>query len=611
MKENKVIKLSESEHLLIRPSMYISGITKTEKSEYIISDLNKFIKTKIEYVPGLLKIMNELIDNSIDEFVRTNGKFANKININISDFEFSLEDNGRGIPVQKTILPNNTEIYQPELAWTHARAGTNFKDDNSETIGTNGVGSFASVVFSKEFIGTSDDGKKTCIVITKDNLKTKEVKIINSSRKQGVKIKMKPDLERFSLKKITVEHIKMIEQRLYNLSVAYPDINLKLNNKRIKITGKQFLKMFDENGTITENKDFVIGVFQSKTDEFEQFSIMNGLTLSDGGTHIDYLSNNIVRNIREKIIKKYKTIKPADIKRKLFFVIIMKNFKGAKYSSQTKELLTNSVKEISNYFNEFDITDFSNRLYRNKEILESILDYFKIKEEFKRRQELKGLQQNKKKIKSEKYMRAIGSNNMLFIGEGDSAVNGISAVIGRKGNAFYALKGKPLNAYSASQLKFTKNKELTELYQIIKNEGFKKIIVASDADLDGIAIQGLIIAFFEKYFKEELKKGMLYRFNTPIAFSEKNKKIFKWTYSFNGVDSLNEKGVEVHYAKGLGRWKKSTLGHIIKTDGLNKMIIQMEYDEKSELTINEWYSDKTADKRKVKILNNDFELIKL
>ena len=574
LEEQVVIKLSEREHILKRSGMYLGSSTLTKSSNYIIEEVfedvegfatskgDMFVQKDISYVPGLVKIFNELIDNSIDEYVRTKRQFATKIEVQVSDYQFSVKDNGRGIPVRKVQTPDG-DFYQPELAWTHARAGSNFEDENSATIGTNGVGSMIASVFSSEFIGTSQDGEHKCVVTcsnNNDNISTK----VTKSKAKGVYVQIKPDLHRFGVKVIDANHIKMIEQRLYNLSVSYPGITFKLNGHRIKLNAKKFLSMFGSEGTVIEQDNFSIGVFHSDSDDFKQFSLMNGLNLTSGGTHMDYLTGGIVRNLREKISKKYKTIKPADVKRKLFVVCIMKDFKGPKYETQTKEKLTNPLKDIYSYFADFELDKFADKVYKNKAITDSIIDYFRIAEDYKKNQELKGLNKVKKKIKSEKYTRPVGEHKVLLVCEGASAKNALLPGLGRRGLGYYELKGKPLNAYSSSQAKFTSNKELTELYQIVKNEGYEKIAVASDADLDGIAINGLLIAFFKTYLEEELKDGKLYRLNTPVGISKKGSKVLDWVYQLKDMHTL--KG-DVKYMKGLGSWTPDQMKVVLKKDG--------------------------------------------
>jgi DNA gyrase/topoisomerase IV subunit B len=606
LKEQKIKKLSEKDHILLRSGMYLGSSTLTTSKEYIKSTIDNkdyFNLQSISYVPGLVKIFNELIDNSIDEYVRTKGKFANKIDITINETEFRVVDNGRGIPVKKVDTPEG-EIYQPELAWTHARAGSNFEDENSTTIGTNGVGSMIASVFSKEFIGISNDGENKCTVRCSDNNDKINTKVGKPTGKQGTQVTIIPDVERFGLSEITSEHILMIEQRLYNLSVSYPGIAFKFNGKTIKLNAKKFLNMFGENGTIVEEDNFSIGVFHSDTDDFKQFSLMNGLTLSAGGTHVDYITNNMVRVLKDKIAKKYKSIKPNDVKRKLFVVTILKDFKGPKYETQTKEKLTNPLKDIAAHLGGFDLNKFAEKVYRNKSVIDSIIDYFRIAEEYKKKQDMKGLEKTKKKIKSEKYTKAVGENKVLVVCEGASAKGGLMPILGRDGIAYYELKGKPLNAYSATHAKFTSNKELTELFQIIKNEDFDYVITGTDQDLDGISIASLLVGFYKKYIPEDLKNGKFGRLQTPIFFTRgKDKKPKDWFYNLRDIPS--EKG---DYMKGLGSWEQEDLEHIIQTDGIEKMIDI--FDDTSDETIEEWLGDDSAPRKKY-IQANDFELIKI
>ena len=192
MKE-KIVKLSEREHILRRPSMYVGSIKKEESQEYIYTD-GKFTKQSVLRTPGLLKIINEIIDNSVDEFIKTEGKFSTKIDVILEKEFFSVKDNGRGIPVESTILPDGSEILTPELCWTHARAGSNF-NDNSSSIGTNGVGSALTSIFSKSFTGETKDGKSRCILKTKNNNDSIVCEIVSSTKDRGTSVTSYPDFE--------------------------------------------------------------------------------------------------------------------------------------------------------------------------------------------------------------------------------------------------------------------------------------------------------------------------------------------------------------------------------------------------------------------------------
>ena len=460
--DNKIIELSEREHILKRPSMYIGAVDMTENQEYVLSDGKIELKT-IKYVPGFIKIINEIIDNSVDIAIKTNFK-CNKIAVKITDSFIEVSDNGIGIPVEKV-----NDKYMPELAWGRARSGSNFTDDKNRTqIGMNGIGSFATNCFSTKFTGISDDGKNKCKCEFSDNASKCKTSITESTQ-SGVTVKFYPDLKRFGLSTIDEIHKSIIFQRLLNLALSFPEIEFKYNNKTIKTnTFKKYIDLFKSNCEIYESKDYAFAILPNESDEFKQFSYVNGLKISEGGTHIDIIANNIVSRMREKLERKYKSIKPADIKNKLFIVTFMKNVPNLKFNSQAKEKITNSISEINNYFGTIDYDKLTTKIMKNSDIVDPITEIYRIKEEFKRRQELKALDKPKK-IKNDNYLPPVGQQKRLFIVEGFSAFSGISPILGRDGNGFFMLKGKPLNAYSASQSKFTENKELTGLFQVIKN----------------------------------------------------------------------------------------------------------------------------------------------
>ena len=478
----------------------------------------------------------------------------------------------------------------------------------------NGIGSFATVVFSKEFVGYSDDGKKKLKVTFKDNLESFNIRELSSS-KPGVEVSFKPDLEKFNLDKIDDTHKNLIYQRLLNLAVTYPDIKFTFNKKRISVKTKDYLKMFSEEYEVLENDNYFIGVMPNNEDDFRFLSYVNGLHIKDGGNHIDYILDKVIAPIRTKLQRKYKNIKPGDIKNKLQVVVFFKNFINPKFNSQTKEKFTNTSSQISDFLGDIDWEKFGNKCYKNKAILDPIVEIYKIKEEFKKKQELKKLNKNVKKIKSKKYTRPIGNRKYLMIGEGESAVSGLLSILGRQDFGYYELKGKPLNAYDASQQKFTSNTELSELYQIINNEEYDYIVFATDQDLDGFTIRGLLLGFIYRYMPELLHEGRVGMLQTPIVAISKKDKIVDWVYNLSEVDHEKSKpGTISEYKKGLGGWTADELKVVIEKDGIEKMIRMVEYDNTtSPEIIDDWLngSKEKSDKRKEYIGNNDFDLIKL
>lgn len=595
-------KLTEREHIITRPSMYIGSVDTNTISDYLMVD-NKMTYAEVSYVPGLIKIINEIIDNCVDVAIKTNFQFSNEISVKIDSHRVEVRDNGTGIPVEK----NSDGHYLPELCWNHARAGSNFDNDDSRTqIGMNGVGSYATACFSKKFVGRTDDGKNHYVITIKDNASS-FTEAVGPTRERGTTVTFDPDLEKFGLTEIDEVHHGIIRQRLINLSMSFPDITFKFNGRKINVSSfKKYVAMFSDNFEMFETEDYRFAILPNADDDFRHFTYVNGLKIPDGGTHVDVIISNVVNRMKDKLIKKYKTIKPGDIRNKLMLIAFMKNVKNTKFNSQSKEKITNSQSEINAYLGDVPYDQIVNKIFKNAAILEPIVEVYKIKEELKRRQEIKGLEKSQKRIKSDKYLPSIGENKYLFLTEGQSALGGLSPVFGRKECGYFTLRGKPLNAYSAPTAKFTANKELSELYRVLKNENYENIVFATDADLDGHHIRGLLIGFFERYMPE--LKGKLAMLQTPMIVVKKNGKPVRWSYSIS--ESVEPKSGEVaHWMKGLGSWKTSDLQHVVSTDGANKMIDIIEFDDR--MIIDDWLSESAVDKRKEYILENDFNIAKI
>lgn len=622
--KQKFEMLTDQEHVLAKIPMYAGADKRVITSQFILND-NRITKVEVNVVPAILKLASELFDNSVDEYIRTNGVYANKIDITIKDNIVRVQDNGRGIPVKQVETYKGLD-WQPKLSWTELKAGTNFSSDSETTIGTFGVGSSLCSVLSTEFIGISDDGENKCTVICLDNNNSIDVKISKSTN-HGCDVTMKVDMKRFDngkLKVIDEAHISMIKQRLLNLSLTYPGISFSLNKEKIKINDKLFLGYFGSGvSDIAEN--ITLGLFNSETDDFQQFSLVNGLTISDGGNHIEYVMDNVISSIREKLIKKYPNIKPGDIRNKLKLVLIMKNFHKPEYNSQTKEKLTNDRKDIVSYFKDIDFTKLTNKILKTPEIIDPITEVYKIKEELKKRQELKNAdKQVNKKPKSEKFMPPIGEWTNIFLAEGDSAANSISKIIGRQGNGFYAMFGVPPNAYDMDLKEIISSKKMTDLQQILglqfsktsqDNINFKNIIITTDFDLPGHFIAGQLFGLFYRFGKNLFEEHRIKRLITPlIVVKDSKEKIVTWFYKFDDYRVFEEKNLDkkykYDYKKGLGSWNQPELEYIIEKDGLENMLEVMTIENSVEL-IDDWLSDKKADRRKEMLDGYEFNIMNL
>jgi DNA gyrase/topoisomerase IV subunit B len=582
--------------------MYIGAVDLTKSTEYLYED-GKIHLREVQYVPGLIKIINEIIDNSVDVAIKTNFKFSDTITVKMTNDTVEVTDNGTGIPVVK----NDDGQYLAELAWGHARAGSNFDDDKNRTqIGMNGVGSFATNCFSTKFVGKTDDGKKSYTITFVDGAESFTEKVEPSSGTTGTSVKFWPNLARFNLTEIDDVHMNIIQQRLINLSMSFPEITFKFNGKKINVSSfKKYVGLFSPDAEVYETEDYKFAVLPNAEDDFRQFSYVNGLKIPDGGTHIDILSYQIVSRIREKLERKFKTIKPGDIKNKLMIVAFLKNVKDTKFNSQSKEKITNGTADINAYFGEIPYDQICAKILKNAAIIDPITEVYRIKEEFRKRQELNELNKTVKKIKSDKYLPSIGTKKYLLLVEGESALGGLSPVLGRKECGYYTLKGKPLNAYSAQQKKFTDNKELSELYKIIQNENYEYVIYATDQDLDGYHIRGLLTGFFVKYLPA--LKGRIGMLQTPVIVVNKKDKPVRWYYNLSDSAKLSP-GETANFHKGLGSWDEDDLKHVVKTDGLQKMINIVEFDDDN--IIEEWLGD-NSEPRKKYILANDFSVAKV
>lgn len=614
MKQNRVKKISRRDKVLLRPNRFIGSILPYETERYAFNG-DKFEKLKLKYSPGLIKIIREVIDNSIDEAIRTGYKFANKIDIIVkNEFEgdwISVKDNGRGIPIVETEGDEADGSMMPEDAWCTLDAGANFDDDDDNTtMGQNGEGVALTNIFSKEFIGKTYDGTKSFELKAVNNLESYEHKE-GKSKKQQTEVSFLPDYERFGVKEFDENHKMVLMSDLINLSLTYPEIKFTYNGKQLKARNfKDYVKLFGfDTFEVSETNNLSIAVMPNNEDTFEFVHYINGLNVYNGGKPLDWVMRNITKSMLEKIGKKYENIKAGDIQNKLFTIAVFQNMVNPRFEDQIKSICSNTLAEFKPQIEEPDWSKFANKLVKNKEIIEPITDVYRIKAELQKKKEMADLEKpSRKRITSEKYTAAVGTAHTLVICEGKSAKSVISDVLGRKGIAYYELKGKPLNTLTASHSKFKSNTELTDLYQIIKKENFKKIVIGADNDLDGIAICGLCALFFHQYIPDVLTNDMLYVLRTPIGAGFVKNKITNWCYNLDGMNGL--KG-DVTYYKGLGTWEAKDLKKVIDTDGHEKLYEPLEYDEEDEEAFINWYGDKTADVRKEYIMNNEFSLIKL
>lgn len=226
MKQNIIKKLSDRDHILLKSGMYIGSISEAPKEVMLLKDANFQYQT-VSYNPGFLKIFDEILDNSIDEAIRTSFQFATniKISFNKKKQEFTIEDDGRGIP--QTIAHDN--LPMAVIAFTEARAGSNFSDETKANgIGTNGIGSYLTNCYSTRFVVRTYDGSNELTLVSVNNAESFSFDI-KPSIKRGTIVSFVPDLPRFGMTEVSDVYFSLIENRCFHLAQSFPEIKFKLS----------------------------------------------------------------------------------------------------------------------------------------------------------------------------------------------------------------------------------------------------------------------------------------------------------------------------------------------------------------------------------------------
>jgi DNA topoisomerase-2 len=629
IKENKITQLSDIEHVLLRPGQYVGSVNKTKCNTFLLNKkTEQFEYTEVEYVPALLKIIYEILDNSVDESIRTNFKYGKNISVDIKDNKVKVSDNGRGIPLANA---EGTEVSQLELALTELRAGSNFNDEEGRTLlGMNGVGSSLTNIFSTSFKATVFDKKRKGVLTCKNNLGNKKCVITDfPSKESGTTIEFTPDLVRFNLDKIDEVHENLIHQRLMFLSYMYPEITFKFNGKIVRFkSSKNIMALFNEKfvAVADDNKPskFMIGIIPNNNDDFTHKSYINGADCINGGNHIDYIHSELISRIKERLNKKYSSIKPGDIKNKISYVIIFREFVNPMFNSQTKENFSSDVTEIKEFLKDVDWDNIAQKVVKCTEIMDPILESFKIKEELKNRQTLSKLGKTTKAFKCDKFLPATKNNNYFCIVEGNSASGGLSNCFGRSEFGYFSTRGVPLNAYEATVSKLADNEELSNMIKLLnlalksdeQDLTYENIVIATDQDLDGVKIAGLYLGFFSKYCPSLITSKRLKRLRTPvIVFKDKKEKIKHFFFTLNEYNEFiknnDTTGLKIHYYKGLGSWEPVDLKPLIEKYGIDYFMETFILDDDSNLTIDNWLNSKSADKRKEYLKQNEFSIFNI
>lgn len=515
----KYKKLTDHEHVLKKPGMYIGGTDTVTIPMWIFDDDTQLFKKKdIQYIPGLYKIFDEIIVNARDHIIR-NPKTCTEIKITIDqkDGIISVTNDGPGIEIQIHPIEN---VYIPEMILGQLRTSSNYDDDEKRIVGgTNGYGAKLVNIFSEEFkIETVDSNqKKYYKQIFSDNMyKRGEPEISKSNDKSYTCITFKPDYSKFRQKGLSVDMANLFKKRVYDLAGCTPKkINVSFNGTILPINSfSDYIKLYYDSTPeslqfIEINDRWKIGLIFDSINGFNQISFVNGILTYEGGTHVKYIMDMVSDQLMEIIQKKKKGIKvkPDQIKSNitLFLDCCIEN---PGFNSQVKEKLTTKISDFGSRceFPKDFITKFS-KCGIIDEII-SLVEFRENKELVKTDgKKVMKLRDIAKLDDATKAGSAEAYKCRLILTEGDSAktfaLHGLS-IIGNELYGVFPLKGKPLNVREATVKQIIENEEFINIkkilglkqgkdYKDIKELRYGGILILTDQDVDGSHIKGLLI----------------------------------------------------------------------------------------------------------------------
>ncbi|OIQ23922.1 DNA topoisomerase IV subunit B [Lacinutrix sp. MedPE-SW] len=563
--EDNIRSLDWKEHIRMRPGMYIGKLGDGSSPD-----------------DGIYILLKEVLDNSIDEFVMGAGK---TIEISVQGSKVIVRDYGRGIPLGKVV-----DVV--------SKMNTGGKYDSKafkKSVGLNGVGTKAVNALSSYFrVESSRDGKSASADFEQGNLVNQEF-LEETSRRKGTKVSFIPDEIIFKNYKFRSEYVvKMLKNYVY----LNPGLTIVFNGE--KYYSENGLKdLLAEKTTETDllypiihlrGDDIEVALTHSKTQYSEEYnSFVNGQNTTQGGTHLTAFREAVVKTIRDFYGKQYDA---SDIRKSIISAIAIKVMEPV-FESQTKTKLGSTdmggdLPTVRTYINDFLKTHLDNFLHKNPDTAEKIQR--KILQAERERKELSGIRKlakdrAKKASLHNKKLRdcrvhfgdtknARNLETTLFITEGDSASGSITKSRDVNTQAVFSLKGKPLNCYGLTKKIVYENEEFNLLQAALNIEEsledlrYNNVVIATDADVDGMHIRLLLITFFLQFFPEVIKEGHLYILQTPL-FRVRNKKETIYCYSEeerrDAIEKLKPKP-EITRFKGLGEISPDEFVHFIGED---------------------------------------------
>jgi DNA topoisomerase-2 len=604
--EQKYRKLSDIEHVLLRPGMYVGSTKSREEEIYVLSDEGRFEKRKLTYNPAFLKIFDEIVSNAVDEH-RRNPKL-NEVDVDIDSVNNSVcvRDNG-GIPVVKHA---EHDEWIPELIFSNLKAGSNFNDDEERLVaGTNGVGSTLTNIFSKVFRIETADKKNVFVQTFSNNMRDRSEAVVKKSREGFTEIFFEPDLERFSMTGIDADHVQIMRKRCIDLAACNQNLKIKFNGELFQFpTFKDYCKLYSDNVIYEEEGRWKVGVLPSDG-SFTQVSFVNAVETKDGGTHVDHVSAGVIEWIRERVRKKHKLeLKPSEL-RNHFFFLVQSDIVNPAFSSQTKEKLITEPREFGS---KFEMSEKSLKSILASEVVQRILDWAQQKALADERKQLRELNKNLAKGKVLKLIdakaRVMRNSCTLALFEGDSASSAFRKYRNPDSQGAFPLRGKFVNVTEMPATKVIQNQEVKDLLAAIglrlgeepKDLRYGKVLIYSDADPDGDSIAGLLINFFGRYWPEMFAQDRICRVMTPLVVAKK-KDDKMWFYTAAEFEEWQAKQKDITkwdiaYKKGLAALEDDEYREIIQNPNLFSIQFGNDYKD----TLDAWFgSDPMPRKEKI------------
>ena len=599
--EDNIRSLDWKEHIRMRPGMYIGKLGDGSSPD-----------------DGIYILLKEVLDNCIDEFVMGAGK---TIEIVIREQEVSVRDYGRGIPLGKVV-----DVV--------SKMNTGGKYDSrafKKSVGLNGVGTKAVNALSSSFrVESNRDNQTKSATFEAGNL-IEETTPIESSKRKGTKVSFTPDNSIFKNFRYRTEYIvKMIKNYVY----LNPGLTIDFNGEKYYSENglKDLLEdLVNETDLLypiihLRGNDIEVALTHSRTQYSEEYhSFVNGQNTTQGGTHLAAFREGLVKTIREFFGKNYDA---SDIRKSVIAAVSIKVMEPV-FESQTKTKLGSTemgekMPTVRSYINDFLGTQLDNYLHKNPETAEKIQR--KIMQAEKERKELSGIRKlardrakkaslhNKKLRDCRVHLGDLKKDRRLdstiFITEGDSASGSITKSRDVNTQAVFSLRGKPLNTYGMTKKIVYENEEFNLLQAALNIEDsladlrYNNIVIATDADVDGMHIRLLLITFFLQFFPELIKEGHLYILQTPL-YRVRDKKQTFYCYSeeerINAISALKGKE-EITRFKGLGEISPDEFKHFIGEDIRLDPIMLDKSTTIEELL--QFYMGKNTQDRQEFIINN-------